>query len=159
MRREGLLLRIWLEISRLFGWLLLDLSSSIKISIALEFWSASCVELNMDRFLMNLSIVIWFPGDILRRSLRTPGVSSVSCRARNEGDRLMGDTSESRKGRRESLTLKNHPVRHEIFHMALSLRENKEDVDDTAFDEPRQLITLINHTIQHQTQRIEHRTS
>ena len=44
----------------------------MRTSIALEFCSDSSVVDNMDRFLMNLSIVICGPGDILFSSLRTP---------------------------------------------------------------------------------------
>lgn len=66
--------RLWLRLSASFC--RVAFSRSIRMSMALEFWRASWVEERELRFLMNLSIVIWCGGAILRRSLRTPAIVS-----------------------------------------------------------------------------------
>ena len=63
---------IWFEISVKCFSFVPDRSKSVKTPIALEFCNESKVVESIDRFLMNLSIVTWWFGDILFNSLRTP---------------------------------------------------------------------------------------
>ena len=63
---------IWFEISVKCFSFVLDRSKSVRTPIALEFCNESKVVESMERFLMNLSIVTWWLGDIRFNSLRTP---------------------------------------------------------------------------------------
>ena len=64
---------IWFEISvKCFSFMLVR-RRSVNAPIALELCNASKVVESIERFLMNLSIVIWWLGDIRFSSLSTPG--------------------------------------------------------------------------------------
>lgn len=51
---------------------MVDRNKSVNTSIAFEFCNESRVVDSMDRFLMNLSIVIWWAGVMRFNSFRTP---------------------------------------------------------------------------------------
>jgi hypothetical protein len=68
-------------------------------------------------------MVIWCKGVMRRRSLRIP-TKKISC--------------ETCRGRKE-LTLQDLPIGDHLFHIVFSLREEIENIDDSAFDQFSQL--------------------
>ena len=93
---------------------MLELSRSIRSSMAFAECRLSRVVDNMDKFLINFNIVIWWFGVIRRRSFRTPEeVSTVYIKPPRE------------------LTFENHTVRHDFLHIILGLRKQIENVDNT----------------------------
>lgn len=72
---------IWFEISVKCGSFMLVRRRSVSAPIAFELCNASKVVESIERFLMNLSIVIWWFGDIRFSSLSTPEAMLV-CHSR-----------------------------------------------------------------------------
>lgn len=114
---------------------MLEPSRSMRSSMAFAEWRLSSVVDNIDRFLMNFSIVIWWAGVIRRRSFKTPKTISKT------QDIL-----------RRQLTFEDDTVCNHFFDIILCLRKQIENVNNATGHQFRNPVLFIENTVKNESQ-------